>query len=147
MDGLQGYFSGMCKRFYQHYFSRLFQGRTSSPEKALQKQPPEVFYKKKYSWKFYKIHRKTPVPECIKKETLAQVFSREFCEISKNTFLQNTQVVVFQIFPAFSRMLTEYGELLSPYSVRMLENAGKMRTRKTSNTDSFYAVNVALKLY
>ena len=26
----------------------------------------------------------------IKKETLAQVFSCEFCEISKNTFLQNT---------------------------------------------------------
>ena len=26
----------------------------------------------------------------ITKETLAQVFSREFCEISKNTFLQNT---------------------------------------------------------
>ena len=26
----------------------------------------------------------------IKKETLAQVFSREFCKISQNTFLQNT---------------------------------------------------------
>ena len=26
----------------------------------------------------------------LKKETLAQVFSCEFCEISKNTFLQNT---------------------------------------------------------
>ena len=26
----------------------------------------------------------------VKKETLAQVFSCEFCEISKNTFLQNT---------------------------------------------------------
>ena len=26
----------------------------------------------------------------IKKETLAQVFSCELCEISKNTFLQNT---------------------------------------------------------
>ena len=26
----------------------------------------------------------------IKKETMAQVFSCEFCEISKNTFLQNT---------------------------------------------------------
>ena len=26
----------------------------------------------------------------IKKETLTQVFSCEFCEISKNTFLQNT---------------------------------------------------------
>ena len=30
--------------------------------------------------------------------------------------------------------------LISPYSVRMRENAGKMRTRITSNTDTFYAV-------
>ena len=40
------------------------------------------------------IHRKTPVPESrpeacnfIKKETLTQVFSCQFCEIFKNTFL------------------------------------------------------------
>ena len=46
-----------------------------------QQQPPEVFYNKRCSWKFRKIHRKTPVPEA-----LAQVFSCEFCEISKNTF-------------------------------------------------------------
>ena len=26
----------------------------------------------------------------LKEETLVQVFSREFCEISKNTFFQNT---------------------------------------------------------
>ena len=43
------------------------------------------------SLKCYKIHRKTPAPEppaynFIQKETLAQVFSCEFCEISKNTF-------------------------------------------------------------
>ena len=58
------------------------------------KQPPEVFYKEKCSYKFRKIHRKTPVPEfhfniklqLYKKEILAQVFSCEFCEISKNTF-------------------------------------------------------------
>ena len=30
----------------------------------------------------------------IKKETLVQVFSREFCEISKNTFLHRTPLVV-----------------------------------------------------
>ena len=28
-----------------------------------QKQPPEVFCKKRYSWKFRKIHKKTPLPE------------------------------------------------------------------------------------
>ena len=29
----------------------------------VQKQPPEAFCKKMCSWKFQKIHRKTPVPE------------------------------------------------------------------------------------
>ena len=43
-----------------------------------EKQPPEVFCVKKLACSF------------IKKETLAQVFSCEFGEISKNTFLQST---------------------------------------------------------
>ena len=42
----------------------------------------QVFCKKRCSRKFHKIHRKT--------ESLTQVFSCEFCKISKNTFLQNT---------------------------------------------------------
>ena len=53
------------------------------------KQPPDVFYEKSCSYKFHKIHIKTTVPEAcnyIKKETLAQVFSCEFCEICKNIF-------------------------------------------------------------
>ena len=50
--------------------------------------------------------------------------------------------ILVRIFPAFSRIWTEYGEIrsISPYSVRMRENAGKMRTRITPNTDTFYAV-------
>ena len=65
----------------------------------VEKQPPEAFCKKMCCWKFHKIHRKTPMPKTllkkrlwpqacnfIKKETLVQVFSCEFCEISKNTF-------------------------------------------------------------
>ena len=35
---------------------------------------------------------------------------------------------------------------ISPCSVRMRENAGKMRTRITPNTDTFYAVNVTKKV-
>ena len=44
--------------------------------------------------------------------------------------------------PHFSCIRTEYGVTLriSPYSVRMRENVGKMRTRITQNTDTFYAV-------
>ena len=51
-------------------------------------------------------------------------------------------VILIRIFPAISRIWTEYGEIkiISPYSVRMRENAGKMRTRITPNTDTFYAV-------
>ena len=63
------------------------------------KQPAEVFCKKRCSQKFRKIHSKTPVPESLfdkvtglrpatlfKKKSLTQIFSFEFCEISKNTF-------------------------------------------------------------
>ena len=50
-------------------------------------------------------------------------------------------VILARTLPAFSRIRTEYGEILriSPYPVRMRENAGKMRTRITPNTDTFYA--------
>ena len=41
--------------------------------------------------------------------------------------------IFFPHFPAFS---------ISPYSVRMWENAGKIRTRITPNTDTFYAVSI-----
>ena len=43
----------------------------------------------------------------------------------------------------FSHIRTEYGEILrmSPYSVRMRENLGRMQTRITPNTDTFYAVS------
>ena len=52
-------------------------------------------------------------------------------------------VILVRIFPAFSRIRTEYGEILriSPDSVKMRENKRKMRTRITPNTDTFYAVH------
>ena len=36
---------------------------------------------------FFLLNLQVPACNFIKKETLAQVFSCEFCEISKNTFL------------------------------------------------------------
>ena len=47
-------------------------------------------------------------------------------------------------FPAFGlNIRTPYlSVFISLYSVRMRENAGKMRTRITPNTDSFYAVKI-----
>ena len=51
-------------------------------------------------------------------------------------------IILVRIFLAFSRIRTEFGELLriSPYSTRMRENAGKIQTRITSNTETFYAL-------
>ena len=79
----------------------LFTNDGSFISAKLQKQPPEVFYKKgvlrnfaKFTGKhlcqslfFNKVAGLRP-KDCdfVKKETLAQVFSCEFCEISKNTF-------------------------------------------------------------
>ena len=57
----------------------------------IQKQHPEIIYKESLLKKIRKIHTKTPVPvtcvcNFIKKETLAQVLSSEFCKIIKGTF-------------------------------------------------------------
>ena len=54
----------------------------------VQKQPPEMFCKKGVLRDFAKFTGNNLCQACnfIKKETLAQVFSSEFCEISKNTF-------------------------------------------------------------
>ena len=46
-------------------------------------------------------------------------------------------------FPHFPSVIrTEYGEIgsVSPYSFQMWENAGKIWTRITPDTDTFYAV-------
>ena len=45
-------------------------------------------------------------------------------------------------FSCIFRIRTEYGEIrsISLYLVQIWENEGKMRTRITSNTDTFYAV-------
>ena len=45
-----------------------------------------------------------------------------------------------RIFPAFSRIWTEYGEIRS--TVQMRENVRKIWTRVTPNIDTFYAVNI-----
>ena len=76
---------------HTHFFVRLTFMETMSFK---------MLYKKRCSQNCRKIHRRTPVPKflfllklqaaaCnfIKKETLAQVFSCEFCQIFKNTFV------------------------------------------------------------
>ena len=67
-------------------FSELMDDRTLDKAFALlqtlliQKQPAEVFYEKRYSWKFHKIRKKTHFL------SPTQVFFCEFSEIPKNSF-------------------------------------------------------------
>ena len=58
-------------------------------------------------------------------------------------------VILVRIVVAFSCIRTEYGEILrvSPHSVRMRENEGRMRTRITPNTVTFYAVLLIFRNY
>ena len=67
-----------------------------------QKQPPEVFWKRRCSSKCRKIHRKTPVPESsliklhalpatlLKKRPWQRCFPVTFSKILRTLFLQNT---------------------------------------------------------
>ena len=63
------------------------------------------------------------------------------------------RVILVHIFPVFSRIRTEYGEILwireilciSPYWVQMRKNAGKMWTRITPTTGTFYAVKILME--
>ena len=73
----------------------------------------EVFCKKSILRNYRKIHRKAPVPESLlnkvaaqacnftKKETLAQVFCCEFCEISKSAFFYRTPLVAASGFTIY----------------------------------------------
>ena len=69
----------------------------------LQKQPPEAFCKKGALRNFTTFtgkHLCQRLPQgCnfIKKETLTQVFSCQFCEISKNAFLHRTPLVAVSV--------------------------------------------------
>ena len=51
---------------------------------------PEVFYKKVFLKISQNLQENTCARIFINKETLAQVFSYEFCEIFKNTFFYRT---------------------------------------------------------
>ena len=87
---------------------------------------PEVLYEKGVLRNFAKNHRKTPVPKAynfIKKETLVQVFSCEFCKISKNTFSYRTPQVAASVFgQEYWRDLTMYWFLPSLHTGSTINN-------------------------
>ena len=103
---------------------------------SLLKQPPRDVL-----LEFRKIHRKTPVPESpfliklqavesdnfIKKETLVQVFSTEFCEIIRKRFLtehfqQNTFATSAPIFVTFVSAIVDVLQELPYHLERLLDN-------------------------
>ena len=68
----------------------------------------------------------------ILKSTMHKCFPKNFGKLFLNSFFIKHLCV--------NGVNGVYIRSISPYSVRMRENAGKMRTRITPNTDSFYAV-------
>ena len=76
-----------------------------------QKQPPDVFFKKKGVIRnFSKFTGKHLCQKLFfKKETLAQVFSCEFCEISTNTFFTKNLWATASIFLKLDICLTQLG--------------------------------------
>ena len=58
----------------------------------------------------------------------------------ENTALKESVfgVILVSIFPAFSRIRTEYGEII--VSLRIQSECGKIVTRITPSMDYFYAV-------
>ena len=107
-----------------------------------QKQPREVFCKNWFSLKFCKIHWKTPVwslffiklqaevCNVIKKETLPQVFSCEFFEIFKNTFLTeqprvavSSSTVDVQLGPKYTYEYSwKLKQLFEESKIKVIEN-------------------------
>ena len=85
-----------------------------------------------------KLRKKFPYSELF-----WSAFFPDFPAFGLNT--EKYGVILVRIFSEFFCIRTEYGEILniSPYSVRIRENAGKIRTRITPNTDSFYAVLIS----
>ena len=99
--------------YYLHKFLNLCISQTKELSQ-LQKQPPEVFYRKSCSYKFRNIHRKTPSLEtlfntvasaglktcnCIKRD-FNKVFFCEYCENFKNTNFQENLQITFSAVPA-----------------------------------------------
>ena len=93
-----------------------FLEQVSSVIRTLQKQPLEVFYKKRCSQKIGKIHRKTPLPE--PQETLAQVFSCEFCEISKTTLF--TEHLRWHLLTLQTSMMVLFTKIVSNVNLKTL---------------------------
>ena len=79
----------------------------------------------------------------IKKETLAKVFSCEFCEISKNTFLQRTPLVAASIVCLFRNLLLYHAQTGSDLNEN---NQNYLVNFELGNAFSKFVTEIAKKL-
>ena len=108
LESLFNKFAELDERLHHKYFSmkKFYLKNTFLTTEASVRR----CFKKRFSQKFRKIYKKIPVPHSlsqqscrlkaynfIKKDSLAQVFSCEFCEISKNTFFYRTPPVAASV--------------------------------------------------
>ena len=83
-------------RYRNKVFHKCFSTMLYKNKKQLfkgQKQPPEMFHKKRYSQNFCNIHRKTPAPESPFNKVAGlryRCFPVNFTKFLRTTFLQNT---------------------------------------------------------
>ena len=103
---LTRFWISLCSLNHKNKQTYLRPWKTSQAESNdIKKQSSRGILWKGYSYKFHKIHRKTPVPDpffnnvtglrltTLLKKTLAQVFTGEFCEIFMNSFSYKTPLV------------------------------------------------------
>ena len=77
-----------------------------------QKQPPQVFCKKRCPQKFRKIHRKTPVPE--KQRLWHRCFPVNFAKFPRTPLLQNTSGRLICVIEIFLSVLSQmFGSVIN----------------------------------
>ena len=64
----------------------------------LEKQPPEVFYKKKLFWKVSQYSQGITCNQACKKKNSAEMFSCEYCEIVKNIYFEQYLRMAASVF-------------------------------------------------
>ena len=90
-------------------------------------------------WSMFVISSKPQGPRFL--YNLALVLSKVHVFNLRQHYVKSVRIQSYSSphFSCISHIRTEYGEI-SPDSVRMRENAGKMLSRITPNKDTFYAV-------
>ena len=129
-------YCSFCKKGVLRNFTKFTGNRQSQSlffNKVAGLGPPEVFYKKGVLRNIAKSTGKRLCQGLFKKETLAQAFSCEFCEISKNTVFYRTP-------PVAASVLIRIGTILSKNIKNNFQNLifKKLLVQSDDQTDIFW---------